>query len=217
VLRQLEWDPEVDAAAVGVAASHGAVTLTGFIDTYAGKLAAERAAKRVHGVRAVANELEVRLKIARTDADIAADAVRALELRATIPPGVQASVRHGQVTLTGTAGSVFQRHQAEEAIRHIRGVRDVLNHIAVAPRSVVRDVRRSIVHALHQNADLDALKLSVVVDGDTARLSGSVSTWLQRESAEQAAAHVPGIARVDNQIVVEPVSRAALDLADDVC
>ena len=85
VMRQLDWDPEVDASAVGVAAKNGTVTLSGFIDTYSGKLAAERAAKRVHGVRAVANDIEVRLRLERTDADIAQDAARALELRSMIP------------------------------------------------------------------------------------------------------------------------------------
>src|SRR5512138_2815422 len=102
VMRQLEWDPQVEASAVGVAAKDGAVTLTGFIDSYAGKLAAERAAKRVRGVRAVADDLQVRLKIARADDEIAADAARALRLRSTLPESVQAAVHNGHVTLTGS-------------------------------------------------------------------------------------------------------------------
>src|SRR6188472_1132701 len=100
-MRQLDWDPEVDGSAVGVAARNGTVTLTGFIDTYAGKLAAERVAKRVHGVRAVANDIEVRLRLERTDPDIAQDAARALQLHSAVPETVQAAVHNGHLTLTG--------------------------------------------------------------------------------------------------------------------
>jgi osmotically-inducible protein OsmY len=145
----------VEASAIGVAARNGTVTLTGFIDTYAGKLAAERAAKRVHGVRAVANDVEVRLRLERTDADIAQDAARALELR-MMPETVQAVVHHGHVTLTGNVEWLYQKGTAERAVRYVRGVRNVVNHIAVAPKAAVRDVRHRIVKALHQTADVDA-------------------------------------------------------------
>jgi osmotically-inducible protein OsmY len=202
VTRQLDWDPEVDASAVGVAARNGTVTLTGFIDTYAGKLAAERAAKRVHGVRAVANDIEVRLKLDRTDTDIAQDAARALDLRASIPEGIQAVVHHGRVTLTGKATWEFQRRDAEKAVRHVRGVRDVVNLIAMAPVPAVGDLRRRIVRALHQNADVDARHIVVTVSGDTATLRGKVGTWLQRDAAERAATSAPCIERVYNQLVV---------------
>jgi osmotically-inducible protein OsmY len=134
IVRQLEWDPEVDVSGIGVTAIQGTVALTGDIDTYAGKLAAERAAKRVQGVRAVANDLEVRMARDRTDADIAADVTRALQLRAMVPDTVQASVHHGQVTLTGTATSLFQAHEAEEAVRPVRGVRHLSSRILVEPK-----------------------------------------------------------------------------------
>ena len=120
------------------------MTLSGFIDTYSGKLAAERAAKRVHGVRAVANDVEVRLRLERTDPDIAQDAARALELRSTIPDGVQVVVHTGHVTLTGKVDWLFQKQSAENAVRDIRGVRGVLNHISVVPRAAVRDVRHPV-------------------------------------------------------------------------
>ena len=204
VTRQLEWDPEIDAGGVGVAAKGGVVTLTGFIDSYSGKLAAERAAKRVRGVRAVANDIEVRLRLERTDADIAADVVRALELRSTIPSSVQAAVHNGHVSLTGKVEWLYQQRDAEKAVRHVRGVRKVLNHITVAPRAVERDVRHRIVEALHRNANLDARHITVTVSGDTATLTGNVGSWLQRESAERAAADALGIAHVDNRIFVEP-------------
>jgi osmotically-inducible protein OsmY len=202
-MRQLEWDPEVDASAVGVAASDGTITLTGYIDSYASKLAAERAAKRVRGVRAVANDIEVRLKLERTDADIAGDVVRGLRMRATVPESVQAAVHGGHVTLTGKVRWFFERREAEKAVRHIRGVRSVRNHIDVTTAGVERDVQHRIVQALHRNANLDAHQISITVAGNTVTLNGRVSTWLQRESAERAAADAPGIAHVDNRIVVQ--------------
>jgi osmotically-inducible protein OsmY len=203
VMRQLEWDPEVDATAIGVTAKSGAVTLTGYTGTYLDKLAAERAAKRVRGVRAVANDLEVRLKLERVDADIAADVVRALELCSTVPETVQAAVHHGHVTLTGKVNWMFEKRQAEKVVRHLRGVRNVMNYITIAPQAVVRDVRHRIVEALHRNANLDSRNITVTVAGDTAILAGVVGSWLQRESAERAAFDAPGIARVDNRIAVE--------------
>jgi osmotically-inducible protein OsmY len=217
VVRQLEWDPEVDASAIGVAARKGTVTLSGFIDTYAGKLAAERAAKRVHGVRAVANDVEVRLRLERTDADIALDAARALELHSAVPDNVQAAVHHAHVTLTGKVGWLFQKECAERAVRHIRGVRHVLNHIAVAPTAVAGDVQHRILTALHQNADVDARHITVNVSGDTATLSGTVGTMLQREVAEQAARNAPGVARVDNLISVESFHDSKLDDPGEIC
>src|SRR5690606_19496485 len=155
VVKQLEWDPEVDVSGVGVASGNGVVTLTGYIDTYRGKLAAERAAKRVRGVRAVVNDLDVRLKSGRTDYDIGVDAARALELRG-VPATVQAVVHDGHITLTGRVGWLYQVRDAEEAVRHIKGVRGVFNHIEVAAGAVARDVRHHIVQALHRQADVEA-------------------------------------------------------------
>lgn len=215
VLGQLEWDPRVNASAIGVTASGGTVTLTGFIDSYAGKLAAERAAKRARGVRAVANDIEVRLKLERTDADIAADVTRALELTANIPSSVQAAVHNGHVTLTGKVDWLFQKDIAEKAVRHIRGVRGIVDYISVAARAVERDVRHRIVEALHRNANIDARQIRVEVAGDTVILTGGVGSWLQRESAGRAAADAPGVARVDNRILVMSLSTDATP--DDMC
>jgi osmotically-inducible protein OsmY len=212
VERQLDWDPEVDSRGVGVAASGGVVTLTGYIDTYAQKLAAERAAKRVKGVRGVANDIEVRLKLGRTDVDIARDAVLALELRTTVPSTVQAVVHDGHVTLTGKVGWLYQARAAEKAVRHIKGVRGVFNHIDVAASAVGRDVRHRIVQALHRNADLDARRVAIDVSGSIATLTGSVPTWKQRDSVELAAASAPGITHVKNQILVEPP-----ELFEEIC
>jgi osmotically-inducible protein OsmY len=212
VVRQLDWDPEVDASAIGVAAHNGVVTLTGYICTYASKLAAERAAKRVRGVRGVANDLEVRLRIGRTDVDIARDVVRALQLRETIPDTVQAVVHEGRVTLTGKVGWLLQARQAEDAVRDVKGVRGVFNHIEVTHGAVARDVRHRIVEALHRHADLNARHVTVRVSGNVATLTGSVATWQQRETAEGAAASAPGITRVINEILIEPV-----EPVDEIC
>jgi osmotically-inducible protein OsmY len=217
VTRQLEWDPEVDASAVGVAVTDGTVTLTGYIDSYAGKLAAERTAKRVRGVRTVANEVEVRLRLERTDPDIAVDVTRALRLRNTIPESVQAAVHHGRVTLTGKVSWIFQKEEAGRVVRHVHGVRDVRNHIVVLPRSTERDVRRRIIEALHRQADVAAQHVTVSVIDSSVTLSGRVATWLQRESAEHAAAAAPGIIAVDNRIVVEPEPRPGADLGEEIC
>lgn len=204
VTRELDWDPEVDASAIGVAAKDGVVTLTGFIDSYAGKLAAERVAKRVRGVRAVANDITVRLKVDRTDTDLAADGARALKLRPDIPESVQVIVHGGHVTLTGKVEWLLQKERAEAAVRHIRGVRGVLNHIDVSPKTTQRDVRRRIVESLHRNADFDARHINVVAADDVVTLTGTVGSWPQRDAAERAAGSAPGIRRVDNQILVVP-------------
>jgi osmotically-inducible protein OsmY len=213
VVQQLDWDPEVDASAVGVAARDGTVTLAGFIDSYAGKLAAERAAKRVRGVRGVANDIEVRLKLERVDPDIAADVVRSLRLCLAVPETVQTSVHNGFVTLTGQVDWIYQRREAEQVARHTRGVRGVLNHVVLKPKAIERDVRHRIVEALHRNANLDARHIIVSVVGDRAVLTGTAGTWLQRESAERAAADAPGITQVENRIMVEP----APDDVDEIC
>jgi osmotically-inducible protein OsmY len=216
-MRQLEWDPEVDASAVGVAARDGAVTLTGYIDTYAGKLGAERAAKRVHGVRAVANDLDVRLKLDRTDADIAADAARALAMNGSIPEAIQAAVHNGYVTLTGSVGKLGSREAAEEAVRHIRGVRNIRNHIWVVPQLATADVRRQLVRALHEAADVEARQIALDVAGDVVTLTGKVGTWRQRAAAERAVANAPGVARVVNDVVVAPSVADTWEPVDEIC
>mgnify|MGYP003576493379 CR=1 FL=1 len=204
VTHELVWDAAVDASAIGVAAKDRTVTLTGYVDTYLCKLGAERAAKRVRGVRVVANDIQVRPKVGRTDADIARDVVRSLELRSTVPDNVQATVHRGYITLTGETMWEFQRRDAEKAVRHIRGVRGVVNRIGLTPMSAARNVRHRIVEALHRNADLDARHVQAHAAGDVVTVTGHVGTRLQREIAERAAADAPGIRRVDNQITVDP-------------
>ena len=215
VLRQLEWDPEVDASAIGVAAKDGVITLTGFVDTYAEKLLAERIAKRVKGTRAVANDIIVRLLVDRTDADVAYGAARALNVNPALAEHVQAAVHKGHVTLTGTVDWLFQKAAAERAIGHVRGMRGVFNHITVRPRAVQRDVQHRIVRALHRTADIDARRIAITVDDDTATLKGTVTSWSQRDAAERAAGAAPGIRVVENEILVEPLEAHKLEPLDD--
>jgi osmotically-inducible protein OsmY len=218
IIRQLDWDPEVDDSAVGVAAKDGTVTLTGFIDSYAGKLAAERAVKRVRGVRAVANDIVVRVKVDRTDADIAADAARALKLHPGISETIQATVHNGHVTLTGRVEWLVQRDRAEEVVQHIRSVRGIQNHIEVSPKTTQRDVRRRIVQTLHHNAELDARLIDVAIgDDDAVILTGTVRSWSQRDAAERAAGSAPGIQRVDNRLIVETPEPYEVEPPDEIC
>lgn len=217
VTQQLEWDPSVDASAIGVAAKDGAVTLTGYVNSYAEKLSAERAAKRVHGVRAVANDIEIKLKLGRTDADIARDVATALRIHSSIPASVQAAVRHGHVTLTGTVSWLYQQMLAEKTAGHIDGVRHVINHIEVLPRAGERDVKKRIIQALHRAADVEAHLIAVHVSDGVARLTGSVHTWAERDAAGSAAAAAPGIIMVDNQLVVEPRPRSLDEVPDEYC
>lgn len=217
VIRELDWDPEVDDSAIGVSAKDGVVTLTGFIDSYSGKLAAERVAKRMRGVRAVANDVIVRMKVDVTDSDVAAGTALALKLRPGIPANVQATVHDGHVTLTGHVEWLHQKEMAEVAVRHVGGVRAVLNHIDVTPKTVPRDVRRRIVQSLHRNADLDARHIDVAITGDVVTLTGTAGSWSQREAAERGAGSAPGIRTVDNQIRVVPQEPHEFEPPDEIC
>ena len=217
VTRQLDWDPEVEAGGIGVTASEGVVTLTGSIATYAQKLAAERAVKRMRGVRAVANDLTVSAMKERTDTDIAHDAVQALALRPSLSDVVQATVHHGHVTLTGTVDWIYQKAHAEEAVSHVHGVRGIHNHLTVKPRPSQRDLQRRIVRALHRQADLDARHVQIAVSHNAVVLTGTVGSWAQRDAAEQAAGSAPGITRVDNQIDVVPAEPHEIEPPDEMC
>ena len=131
VMRELAWDPQLDATMIGVTAKDGIVTLSGYVDTYAARLAAERAARRVYGVKAVANELAVKLAENGIDPDIAKDALQALANRIDTPRGITVTVRDGHIALAGTVEWMYQRAAAERAVKYLRGVRGVFNNIVV--------------------------------------------------------------------------------------
>jgi len=204
VVRQLGADPSFDASMIGVTSSDGVVTLSGYVDTYFARLAAERAARRVYGVKAVANELEVKLAQDRIDPDIAKDALQALKNRVDVPTGLAVTVRDGYVSLTGKVEWKYQKEAAERAIRYLRGVQGVFNNIEVKPQVAPKDVQRRITEALHRHAAIDARRIHVEASGATVTLDGNVRSWGERDEAERAAWTVSGVANVINRIGIVP-------------
>ena len=206
VERELEWDPKVDAAHVGVVVRDGAVTLTGYVPTYTEKLAAVRAAERVYGVTAVADEIEVRPsgKNVQDDTTIAEAIKYAFDWSTTIPATVRAEVRDGEVTLRGEVEWEWQRYAAERAVRDIRGVKWVSNLITIKPKVKTSAVEERVAEAIKRSAELDARSIWVTTSNGTVHLRGHVHSLHEKRVAESAAASAPGVSKVENEIVVTP-------------
>ena len=203
VERELEWDPSIDARNIGVAAKNGVVTLTGYVSSYADKWRAERIAKRVSGVTALANEIEVKLSTERTDPDIAEAARAAIKADSRLPADrIKVIVERGWVTLEGTVDYYYQKSAAESDVRYIAGVRGVTNALVVTPKVSPTDIRMKIEEALKRSAQLDANRISVETEGSKVILSGTVRSWAEREEAEMAAWAAPGVTQVENKIKV---------------
>ncbi len=208
VQEELEWEPSVDASQIGVAATQpGIVTLTGTVATYAEKVSAERATKRVSGVRAVANDIEVRPigSMKRTDTDIAQAVLRALDWDIAVPhEKIKARVADGWVTLEGEVALQFQRAAAENAVRRLSGVRGVTNQIRLQARPSVQpaEVKDRIEAALRRSAEIDARGIQVDAKDSMITLRGKVRTWGERDEAERAAWGAPGVLAVKDELIV---------------
>ncbi|HYA72480.1 MAG TPA: BON domain-containing protein [Roseiarcus sp.] len=205
VVSELDFDPSIDAETIGVAVEGGVVTLTGHVGSYAEKIAAERAAQRVKGVRAIAQEIVVRYPEDKKTADdqIAERAVSIMSWDARIPAeNVMVKVQQGWVTLSGEVSWHFQREAAESSVRRLSGVVGVTNEIRVTPSARPEDVRSRIIDALERNAELEADSINVLVHGDKVTLEGKVKAWYEREVAERAAWSVPGVAAVEDHLTL---------------
>ena len=205
VAEELAFDPSVDNGNIGVAAKDGVVTLTGKVPTFADKVAAEKAAKRVSGVKAIAQDIEVELPAfhKRDDAEIAAAALNVLAWEVTVPKdAVTVRVEQGWLTLEGRVNWEFVRRNADRAVRHLLGVVGVTNLITVTPQVAVADVTAKIRKTFERSAEIDAQRVTAETHGSTVTLRGTVHSWTEHDDAARAAYSVPGVTKVENDTLV---------------
>jgi osmotically-inducible protein OsmY len=207
IIRELQWDPQVpDPEAIGVAVTDGAVTLTGHVPTYGHKLATVRATSRVYGVKAVADELRVKLDTdPRDDSDIARAIAHVLEWNTQIPEGqVHARVQAGWVMLEGEVEWDYQRREVERMVRNVRGVMGITNNILIKPRVSADQVAAKIEETFKREAEVDARHIRVEVSDHTAKLHGHVHSLSEANAASAAAAAAPGVSHVESHLIVSP-------------
>lgn len=207
VEEELDWEPSIDAADVGVTVEDGIVGLSGHVATYAQTIRAEEVTKRVKGVRGLAQNLEVRpfQGAGASDEEIARRAANSLEWDTTVPTDkVKVTVTKGVLTLTGEVDWQYQRIAAEQAVHGLYGVRSVVNLIAIKPRPTAANVKQRIEDALKRQVQADADRIRVSVDGDKVKLEGKVKAWFERSAAERAAWSAPGVKTVEDKVVIGP-------------
>jgi osmotically-inducible protein OsmY len=205
VIDELEWEPSVDSSKIGVTAKSGVITLTGAVPRYVEKMEAERLAKSIAGVKAVANDIEVRLPGAseRNDTEIAAAALSALTWHTSIPDDkLKVTVRNGWITLEGNVDWQFQRQAARDAVCYLMGVKGVVNDIVITAKPKAKDIKNKIEAAFKRKAELDASHVQVDALDGAVKLKGNVDSWSEFSEAERVAWAAPGVASVDNELTV---------------
>lgn len=201
---ELRWSPDVDETDIAVKVNNGEVTLTGFVRNYLEKCQAETIVKRVKGVAAVANDIEIRsFAGTQTDPEIARAAVGVLKIELPLKwESIKTIVQQGRVTLEGTVEWHYQRERAESAVRRLSGVVSVLNQIRIEPKIVPQDIKHRIEDAFRRIAQVDAKKITVEAQASDVTLRGEVRSWAERDQAEQTAWSAPGVAKVTNELRV---------------
>lgn len=206
VMEELKWEPFLNATEIGVAVKNGVVSLSGTVDSFAKKIAAEKAAKRIEGVKAVAEEIEVKLTGSgwRSDSDIAESILSTLKWHTAVDENrIKVKVENGWVTLEGEVEWVFQKNTISGLVENLLGVRGITNLIKVAPKIEAKEIKRKIMAAFHRSATLDADKINIETTGSKVTLAGKVHSLAEKKDAESAAWAAPGVSEVENKLIVE--------------
>lgn len=207
VMNQLKWEPFLTSSDIGVFVKNGIVTLSGIVDSYSHKLTAEKAARKVTGVRAIAEDIQIGVSPSyrKSDTEIAESVLNALKWHSAVPDErINPKVEDGMVTLDGEVEWDYQRDAAKNAVCNLLGVKSVINNLTVKPKPVATDIRSKITAALHRAATVDAEKIQVEISGNKAILKGSVRSYAEKEDAEDAAWAAPGISTVESYLTIEP-------------
>ena len=206
VMEELRWEPLLNATEIGVAVKNGVVTLSGIVDTYGKKIAAEEAAKSVFGFKAVAEDIQVKLSSfgAKSDTELAEEVIKSLKWHTSIPDDkIKVKVENGWVTLEGDVEWEYQKNAAKSTIENLLGVKGISNLITVKPSVTVKDIKNKISAAFHRSATVDSEKINIDVRGNKAILSGTVRSWAEKEEAANATWNAQGISSVENNITID--------------
>ena len=206
VMEQLKWEPFLNSAQIGVSVKNGIVTLSGQVDAYSKKIQAEKAAKKVSGVKAIAEDIIVGLSptYKKTDVEVAESVVNALKWHTMIPEDkIKVSVEEGNVKLEGEVEWEYQRNQAKTTVENLTGVRFVTNLIAVKPKVTPYELQQKINSSFQRSANIDAARITAEVLGSKVILRGKVRSFAEKEDAENAVWSAPGVVSVENKLVIE--------------